>query len=347
MSEYRRFVAYIYEYQKGKKGKNTGHVKADARNGVCRIQLRMEPVSVRNGKLRIYGFVRRGESLPVILLGEGMAKNGILESRITTPEEHFGDSGYSLRQICGMWITDGQKEQHITVWDDEPVAVERFTALQEETKGEEQQQFSHWAEEPSGHPEQRFSHSEEEQPAEPRNSKMRESQQEDFQQGGTAAYNAQTESGGNVDMEAEETGGRDEAGEGCSKEEGLSRRWQQFLYHYQGIQPFEDQEISQCIRIAPKDLSFLGPGEWIYFKNPFLLNGYQRYGHLLLGVHKTGRFVLGIPGKQYDMQDRHLARMYGFPEFKKAGGEQADQIVPEGEERARFGYWYHFISDGR
>ena len=39
MAEYRRFVAYVYEYQKEKKGSNCGFVKIEVRGEICRIEL--------------------------------------------------------------------------------------------------------------------------------------------------------------------------------------------------------------------------------------------------------------------------------------------------------------------
>ena len=37
--DYQRFVAYVYEYLKGKKEKNCGFVKAEAREGVFSMEL--------------------------------------------------------------------------------------------------------------------------------------------------------------------------------------------------------------------------------------------------------------------------------------------------------------------
>ena len=37
LAEYRRFVAYVYEYQKEKKGSNCGFVKIEVRGEICRI----------------------------------------------------------------------------------------------------------------------------------------------------------------------------------------------------------------------------------------------------------------------------------------------------------------------
>ena len=42
MAEYRRFVAYVYEYQKEKKGSNCGFVKIEVRGEICRIELHLQ-----------------------------------------------------------------------------------------------------------------------------------------------------------------------------------------------------------------------------------------------------------------------------------------------------------------
>ena len=56
----------------------------------------------------------------------------------------------------------------------------------------------------------------------------------------------------------------------------------------------------------------------------------MKYQHLLLGLHQNGRYILAVPGLNRNTQDRNLAAMYGFPEFKETGEES-------------FGYWYHFL----
>ena len=48
MSEYRHFIAYIYEYQNGDKKKNAGFVKVNIRNGICRIQMKIQTDSCGN-----------------------------------------------------------------------------------------------------------------------------------------------------------------------------------------------------------------------------------------------------------------------------------------------------------
>ena len=42
MSGYRRFVAYVYEYLKGKKENNCGFIKVEEREQQCRIELHLQ-----------------------------------------------------------------------------------------------------------------------------------------------------------------------------------------------------------------------------------------------------------------------------------------------------------------
>lgn len=303
MSEYRRFVAYIYAYRDGKKLKNTGYIKVDARNGVCRMQVYVQLLEMKNQKLTLYGFVRAKEWLLGIPLGEGQAKNGTCQMRISTGTEQLGNSEYGLSENSGIWLKGEAGENYISVWDEEPIETDRFTLQLPE---EEPMTPEMETEEQSVTAEQIDI---QEQISEP-----------DISQQVTESHTEQPAS------------------------DSLYQRWPQFLYHYPESHPFEDEEIKQCIRIAPKDISFLGEKEWKFGQNPFLKQGYGRYGHLLLGLHGNGCFLLAVPGMYYDAQDRHLARMYGFPEFKKVAHLEENMYLPEGEDGEHFGYWYHFIN---
>lgn len=115
-----------------------------------------------------------------------------------------------------------------------------------------------------------------------------------------------------------------------AQEDLLKDRWQQFQYHYPQVEPFGDDEIRECIRITPKDITFLGEKERSFCNSPFVQQKYIKYQHLLLGIHKNGRYVLAVPGLNRNTQDKNLAAMYGFPEYKAAQKES-------------YGYWYHFL----
>lgn len=120
MSDYRRFVSYIYAYKNGKKEKNTGFAKVEARSGNLKINIQLENVQNGSERLDVYGFVRKGEKLYGIPLGELSAGNrGAL--KINTSAANVAGSGYGLRSLSGLWIKGNQGENYITIWDDDPV----------------------------------------------------------------------------------------------------------------------------------------------------------------------------------------------------------------------------------
>ena len=68
MAAYRRFVAYVYEYRKDKKGVNCGFVRIEAWRNVCRIELHLLcPGLVSGSECSVYGFVRKDEGIDGIL----------------------------------------------------------------------------------------------------------------------------------------------------------------------------------------------------------------------------------------------------------------------------------------
>ena len=141
MSEYRRFVSYMYEYTNGKKNKNTGFAKVESRNGICRMQIHLQKIPQEEETLNIYGFVREGGWLLGIFLGQIGVKNACGDARIQTQAERIGGSAYRLEQIAGLWVESGLGRTYLTVFDDEGVDTEKLvTDLPDEKKPEEEPQ---------------------------------------------------------------------------------------------------------------------------------------------------------------------------------------------------------------
>lgn len=142
MSEYRRFVAYIYEYTNGKKNKNTGFAKVESRNGICRMQIHLQKIPQEENALNIYGFVREGGWLLGILLGQLSVKGACGEARIQTPAQNIGGGRYALSQLSGVWIEGRNGRKYLTVFDDESVDTEKLvTELPEQKKDLEERKM--------------------------------------------------------------------------------------------------------------------------------------------------------------------------------------------------------------
>lgn len=100
------------------------------------------------------------------------------------------------------------------------------------------------------------------------------------------------------------------------------------------FQPFADGEIPFCKKITLQDISM---------RNNFLLHGYENYQHLLVGkMPENNQYILGIPGI-YDPQERFMAGVFGFPNFKAARREGEMLAAEDIAERPIFGYWYRLV----
>ena len=121
MAAYRRFVAYVYEYRKEKKGVNCGFVRIEAWRNVCRIELHLLcPGLVSGSECSVYGFVRKDESIDGILLGVCETAKEQINCILENSVEHMGDSEHSLEEMGGMIITTDQGGFFGTEWDDMP-----------------------------------------------------------------------------------------------------------------------------------------------------------------------------------------------------------------------------------
>ena len=104
MSDYRRFISYIYLYENGIKSMNAGFVKVESRNGQCRIGLSLKNVYTGMGRFKVYMFIRFGQELRGIYIGDVQIKNHGSEWNFRTFSDNIAGSGYRLEQMSGMII---------------------------------------------------------------------------------------------------------------------------------------------------------------------------------------------------------------------------------------------------
>ena len=135
MAGYRRFVAYVYEYQKGKKAGNCGFIKVEQREERCTLEVHLQcPGLTPNTECRIYGFIRRAGLIEGILLGNCRTQDGRVENTIQTDPQNMGNSGISLKELGGMILRTENGAFFGTEWDDEAIRPENFRELPEERR---------------------------------------------------------------------------------------------------------------------------------------------------------------------------------------------------------------------
>ena len=95
------------------------------------------------------------------------------------------------------------------------------------------------------------------------------------------------------------------------------------------MRPFGERYPGQCVRIEPKDIGCLPMRMWSLSGNPFLMQGYFQYRHLIFMEWEKG-YVIGVPGIYSNMM-QSKAENAGFREFIAICGQKNC--------RGAFGYW--------
>ena len=133
MAGYQRFVAYVYEYRKGKKDSSSGYVRVEARDRRCLIEVHLRCVGLEPGsRCRVYGFVRREGLMDGILIGSCVTGREQIECVLETETENIGDRGKNLRDLGGMLLISDAGGFWGTEWDDQPIRPENFREWKKE-----------------------------------------------------------------------------------------------------------------------------------------------------------------------------------------------------------------------
>lgn len=127
MAGYQRFVAYVYEYRKGKKDSSSGYVRVEARDRKCRVEVHLRCVGLEPGsRCRVYGFVRQEGLMDGILIGNCVTGRERIECALETDTGDIGGMGKSLQELGGLLLISDAGGFWGTEWDDQPIRPENF-----------------------------------------------------------------------------------------------------------------------------------------------------------------------------------------------------------------------------
>ena len=135
MAEYRRFVAYVYEYLKGKKGSNCGFIRVEAWGKVCRMEIHLRcPGLLAGTECGVYGFVRKKGLLDGSRIGNCRTEEGKMDCLLETETMAVGQGKIPLGEMNGMVLILESGGFFGTEWDDQPIRPEDFRVMPEARK---------------------------------------------------------------------------------------------------------------------------------------------------------------------------------------------------------------------
>lgn len=298
-----RFVTYIYAYENNNKNQNVGFAKVDIRGDYCQVEIHLKRTGYTNVECPVYLFVRENEVIVGVEIGEIALVNGCGDFVRQLNCNGVGETPYCMKDMKGILIFLDNTVMFASQWDEKAIYRENFKPY-EETKEIPVEQAEDAAEEPE-----------------------ESGQMEKLQVESVQAQQSREQQTEELQPEAQRSG------------DMWMDLWEKLNGMYGAKNLFENMPEISGIHMELKDLRELPKKYWYLGSNSFLLHGFFNYRHLLLGKveNESGRkWFIGVPGI-YQNQEKVLAAVFGFPEFR----QEKDTGVKTGQ----FGYWYRFMDE--
>ena len=278
-------VSYLYRYDKGIKGKNTGYARIERNDRRCRVTIRLQDtVSVSPS---VFFFIQNEGGIQRIPAGK-LARNGSgFAGRVETPVDRMAGSEYAFDRIDGIYLSGPENVFYATTWKDITVSGAAPEKEADGWKAEDDRDDGNRSDAGSGSEESRpqavntasTEIRQESERAEP--VQRRQDALDDALQAATGLEEASSAEASSV--------------EACSRRERPDFG-ERMLSVFPKMYPFEIDEMGECVRIDLKDIGNLPVAYWSLAGNPFLLRGYYCYRHLIFACIGRQEYAVGVPG---------------------------------------------------
>lgn len=312
-------VSYLYRYDKGIKGKNTGYARIERNDRRCRVTIRLQDtVSVSPS---VFFFIQNEGGMQRIPAGK-LARNGSgFAGRVETPVDRMAGSEYAFDRIDGIYLSGPENVFYATTWKDITVSGAAPEKEADGWKAEDDRDAGNRSDAGSGSEESRpqavntasTEIRQESERAEP--VQRRQDALDDALQAATGLEEASSAEASSV--------------EACSRRERPDFG-ERMLSVFPKMYPFEIDEMGECVRIDLKDIGKLPVAYWSLAGNPFLLRGYYCYRHLIFACIGRQEYAVGVPGIYSEENSKWAkeCRMLRFQPLSKVK-----------DRHGAFGYW--------
>ncbi len=342
---YKRFISYIYSYEKSIKSKNSGFARVEIRDNLCKISisLRIEQIlmsDTEDNSLGVYLYRQEGDFVDNVSIGRVKIEKSASSFKSEFAANNIMNSGMKIEDISGIFICADsfmQKRNMIGLtyaseWKDTQIQIDRMSVSQRDGHAQPEMEDS-----------------------------KRDLQAADLEEQGIF----ETRRSRKDIKELEEILGdaaKDTARRDATVEEETAKREGEATEEHSRVQEQESEETvesekprepeiadyyvmlsncypkadiselnGECIRITPHDITYLPRKFWHLCNNSFLLHSYYNYRYIFLLKENQGEnYAILVPGVN-NKKEMAMARIYGFRKFS---GESDDNKI---------GYWYMYL----
>lgn len=365
MAEYKRWMAYLYNYENGFKKNCVGTARIERKGNEAKTTVSIQAPSLMNESLKNFYYIRTPEGVRGINAGEYTTNGSSGNWQISMNAEDMGGSGLELERMDGYLICRDSMKYFASAWDDKPLlpteVYELLQALEEEknrpvqpdrielpieetdngtdagsrTVKQEDGELERGWEETDGQITDEVAVAEEWRTGNADSDNLESALQkeletifptaEDAERKGIWEYAANKDGENNLQKNRM-------AGE-LSEEHPKTTSAERIFELCPVIWPFAEPWAERCVKLELEDIGLLPAEHWQLTTNSFLMHSYYGYRHLVLARVRDGaryRYELLVPGI-YNEREKEIAGLFGFDEFRNT----KSRPIAVGE----YGYW--------
>lgn len=282
----KRFVTYLYEYDRTIRGRNVGFIRNDIRNDRCLMDIHIRGLERIKEKAPIYLIVRDGECVG-IPAGEIVISQGIGNAFLELPGNHIGKTNYNSGDIQAVIVRYGNGKMLLGSYVQHP-ASDLLSGT-----------FTKWEaqaipESPEPDPDAARGQNDDSSSIRPVSEVPR----------------GQNDDSGSIRPVSEISRGQNDDFDSI-RPDALSQ---------QSTEAHAEEKLCPPTykRIAITDIRSLPSRNWHLCSNSFLVHGFFCYHYLVLKTVNAPdgtQIYLGVPGI-YASQERMMALLFGFNDFE-------------------------------
>ena len=299
----KRFVTYLYEYDRTIRGRNVGFIRNDIRNDRCLMDIHIRGLERIKEKAPIYLIVRDGECVG-IPAGELVLSQGIGNAFLELPGNHIGKTNYNSGDIQAVIVRYGNGKMLLGSYVQHP-ASDLLSGT-----------FTKWEaqaipESPEPDPNATRGENDDSDSIRPV-SEVQRGQNDDSSsiRPVSEIQRGQNDDSGSIRPVSEIQRGQNDDFD-STRPDALSQ---------QGTAAPTEEKLCPPTykRIAITDIRSFPAQNWHLCSNSFLVHGFFCYHYLILktvNAPNSTQIYLGVPGI-YASQERMMALLFGFNDFE-------------------------------
>ena len=363
MADYQRILSYLYRYEKSEKKECLGFIKAEQKSAILKLTIQINDERLLHGmELKLCFYEKQGEHWGVRKLDSIMTEEDKEEFHQMYSKEQLPE-GFDIKKLSGVVLYYQEEYYYGSVWIGEEIPAEVLESLQWQRREEpvdRADNIDDINDINAGNLDENVDHTAMRNLAENTDertddidisgqienvddtdvSNQAEStdsikeQEQNIANLIAADNNAKIGNTGLNNMEVNTETDIEEANDPVDE---FEKMWINSVKQDPPVDNIFNTAFYEGYKVSIAKLKKLGEEARQLADNQFLLKGYERYKHLLMGkVRYAGekRYCVGVPGI-YENREKYMAELYQFPIFLS--------LTENRMKTGNFGYWLYLL----